>query len=140
MVTSSIKSPQDIADATNAWRNKRQEHVLVLTLDTGHRIIRRHVVAIGSLDKALFHPRDVFYRAIKDNAKAIILVHNHPSGRVEPSELDQEITDRIGMAGGLMGIPMVDHVIITKNGWYSFRQEYRIKDYDDVLRIAELGK
>jgi DNA repair protein RadC len=75
-----VCTPGDVAEALKDYCCQRQEHFFCITLDTAHRLIHRWVVTIGTLDKTIVHPRDIFYRAIKDNAAAVILAHNHPSG------------------------------------------------------------
>lgn len=115
-----IKSPADAAHVLRPFRLKRQEHFIVLTLRTSHEVIRRRTVAIGTLNKCIVHPRDVFFPAIKDNAQSIIIGHNHPSGDISPSPEDAEITRRMKEAGELLGISVLDHVIIAKKGFYSY--------------------
>jgi len=77
---------------------------------------------IGTLNANLVHPREIFAEALKQNAASVILVHNHPSGDPEPSEDDLEITKRIQEAGKIMGIDVLDHIIITKNKLFSFKE------------------
>jgi DNA repair protein RadC len=115
-----IRTPIDVYETTRKYRTKRQEHFVVITLDGAHQIIKVHTVTIGLINRTIIHPREVFYVAIKDSSAAIMLVHNHPSGNVEPSPEDIEITKRLKEAGELMGIEVLDHVIIGKNSFYSF--------------------
>jgi DNA repair protein RadC len=93
-----------------------REQFCVLHLDVRHRLISREVVSIGHLSSALVHPREVFKAAILANAAAIALVHNHPSGDAEPSREDVDVTRRLVRAGELLGIPVLDHVIVTSKG------------------------
>jgi DNA repair protein RadC len=119
-----VRTPGDVYNfLKNRFGGKRQEHFLCLTLNGAHEVIKSHVVTIGILNRTIVHPREVFYRAIKDNAAAIIIAHNHPSGRTVPSPEDEELTRRLKEAGEIMGIPILEHLIITKkNGYYSFRE------------------
>ena len=99
-----------------------KENFIVVYLDTKNRIIRDEGISIGTLNSSLIHPREVFKNAIKESANAIILVHNHPSGDVEPSEEDRTITKILFDTGELLSIKVLDHVIIGNNKWYSFRE------------------
>jgi DNA repair protein RadC len=79
-------------------------------------------VSIGTLGAALVHPRDVFREAIRRNVAAVVLVHNHPSGDPEPSRDDIELTRRLSSVGKLVGIEVIDHVIVAKDGYVSLRE------------------
>jgi DNA repair protein RadC len=105
---------------------RRQERFLVVALDARNRIIRHHVVALGSLAVCVVHPREVFGPVIRDRAAAVILVHNHPSGDPTPSPEDVELTDRLAKAGQLLGITVLDHLVIGKEGYFSFRDAGKI--------------
>lgn len=115
-----IKQPRDAVNALKRYRKMKQEHFLVLTLDGEHKVIRVTVATVGILNRTLVHPREIFRRAIEDNANAIILSHNHPSGNTEPSEEDNEVTSRLSEAGKLLGISVLDHIIISPSGFYSY--------------------
>jgi DNA repair protein RadC len=106
---------QDIA----GWA---QECFVVITLDQKNRVIGNHVVSIGSLTESLVHPRDVFRHAILDNAAAIALVHNHPSGDPEPSRADRQLTHRLRECADLMGFRLIDHVVAGRGRYYSFAE------------------
>ncbi len=99
------------------------ELFLALLLDVKHRVLREARVSVGILDGSLIHPREVFAPAVGERAGAVILVHNHPSGDPAPSPEDREVTRRLRAAGGIVGIPVLDHVIIGNRGFYSFREE-----------------
>ena len=103
-----------------SYSKRRQEHFMVLTLNGAHCAIRRHVVTKGLANRTMVHPREVFYPAIKDNAVAIIIAHNHPSNSLDPSNEDRVVTDRLIAAGEIMGIPVLDHMIICRDTYYSF--------------------
>lgn len=81
---------------------------------------------MGILNSALVHPREVFKQAIRKNAHAIILVHNHPSGDPEPSDEDHQITETMTKAGKLLGIPVLDHVVVGDKKYFSFSEEGKI--------------
>jgi len=90
-----------------------REQFVCCHLDVKNRLISREVVSVGHLSSALVHPREVFKAAILANAASVALAHNHPSGSTEPSREDIEITRRLFKAGELLGIPVLDHVVIT---------------------------
>lgn len=99
------------------------EVFLVLLLDVKARLLRDVRVATGILDKSLIHPREVFAPAVEERAASVILLHNHPSGDPSPSAEDREVTRRLRAAGGIVGIPVLDHVIIGSRSYYGFREE-----------------
>jgi DNA repair protein RadC len=109
-----------------SFAKKRQEHFIVLTLNVSHYVISMRIVSIGLMNRTIIHPREVFIHAIKDNAIAIIVCHNHPSNKVEPSDEDIEITKLLKEAGEIIGIRLLDHVIISKSGYYSFKQNNKM--------------
>lgn len=98
----------------------------ILLLDTKHRILRTVVVSIGTIDAALVHPREVFREAVAGAAAALVLFHNHPSGDPTPSTDDLELTGRLVMAGRLMGIDVLDHVILGDGRYCSFKETGRL--------------
>lgn len=104
-------------------KNEKQEHFYTLMLNSQNSIIGEHLISKGILDASILHPREVFKPAIKDSASKIILVHNHPSGDQSPSPEDLEITQKIMKAGEELGIKVLDHVIIGKEGFWSFREQ-----------------
>ncbi len=103
--------------------DKKKEYFYCLCLDTKHRIIQETLVSVGILDASLIHPREVFSPAIKACAHAVILVHNHPSGEAEPSANDTEVTKLLKEAGRMLGIEVLDHIIIGKDGYASLKEK-----------------
>jgi DNA repair protein RadC len=101
----------------------KKEHFYALLLDSKNRIIKEELISVGTLNASLVHPREVFKAAIKESANTIILVHNHPSGDVTPSEADEQIADRFNDSGKLLKIKVKDHVIIGKENYYSFKEK-----------------
>lgn len=99
-----------------------REHFCILMLNARNQVLRREVVSIGCLDSAIVHPREIFKNCIKRSAASVILVHNHPSGDPTPSAEDLEITRRLSEGGKLLGITVLDHVIIGKGRYSSFRE------------------
>ncbi|MBN1278575.1 MAG: DNA repair protein RadC [Chlorobium sp.] len=102
--------------------DETKEHLFVLHLNTKNRVIRHEQVSVGTLNASLIHPREVFKSAIRESAHSIILVHNHPSGDVEPSNADRQVTGILKRAGSLLQIELLDHVIVGKENWFSFRE------------------
>ena len=117
-----ISAPQDIYPALLEFVSKRQEHFIVVTLNGSHAVINVRVVSIGLVNRTVVHPREIFYPAVQDNAVSIIVAHNHPSGNLEPSKEVIEITDKVKKAGEIMGIQLLDHLIISKNGLFSLSE------------------
>ena len=110
-----------------------EEMMYLVTLNTRHCPTSYTEVARGSLNETIVHPREIFKRAIVTNSHAIILVHNHPSGNVEPSPQDHNMTERIRKAGELLGIKLLDHLIIAPatlqigHVYYSFAEHGYLK-------------
>jgi DNA repair protein RadC len=100
-----------------------REHCLVVLLDRKNRLIGLNTVAIGSLNAAVVHPREVFKPAILANAATIIVVHNHPSGDPQPSQEDKLLTRKLILAGEALSIQLLDHVILGYERYYSFKDE-----------------
>lgn len=107
-------------------RSKKQEYILCLSLDSGNRLIARRVVTIGTLTSSLVHPREIFAGPLKDRAASVIVAHNHPSGDPHPSRKDIEATQQLIAGGILLGIPLRDHIIVAKEGQFSFRSNHLI--------------
>ena len=100
-----------------------RERVRVLYLDAKNRLVKDEHISEGTIDEASVHPREVIHHALDCGAKALILVHNHPSGNPEPSRADIQLTHRIAEAGRLMGIAVHDHVIVGREGHVSLREK-----------------
>lgn len=115
-----ILTPSDIYKETYHFANDEQEHLIVMALNGAHEIIFINAVTVGLINRTLAHPREIFADALKERATAIILVHNHPSGNLEPSNEDKALTEAMVKAGKLLGIKVLDHLIISRNGFYSF--------------------
>ena len=118
-----ITSAQEVYEELKSFSTKSQEHFLTITLDGASHIINTRIVFIGTLNQSLVHPREVFADAIADRAAGIIIAHNHPSGTLEASRADIQITQRLKEVSKLVGIELLDHVILAKGGWYSFSDE-----------------
>ena len=118
-----ITSAEDVYEELKSFSTKSQENFLTITLDGASHIINTRTVFIGTLNQSLVHPREVFADAIVDRAAGIIIAHNHPSGTLEASRADVQITQRLKEVSKLVGIELLDHVILAKGGFYSFSDE-----------------
>ena len=125
-----ISTPDDLIPFVNHYAMSEKEHFLAVTLNGGHNIIQIHVVSIGTTNRALIHPREVFGEAIRENATALILCHNHPSGHTYPSPEDIDATNNLIEASKIIGIPILDHIIIDCNSYFSFKE-------NGLLLVAE---
>jgi DNA repair protein RadC len=114
---SQLLSPQDVFDNLKDIRVSKKEHFVVFFLDSRNQEIKREVISIGTINASLVHPREVFEPAVK------ILAHNHPSGTLEPSEDDLTVNKRLSEAGKILGIEVLDHIIVTKEGFISFKEK-----------------
>jgi len=103
--------------------NYYKEHFLICSLDSRNNLIAVDEISVGTLTSSLVHPREAFEVAIKRHAAHIILAHNHPSGETDPSEDDLKVTRRLCDAGKMMGIAVLDHLIITKTTYLSFKEK-----------------
>ena len=114
-----IDSPESAAEQFDFIKDKRQEHLALLTLDGARRLIQCRTITIGTLTASLVHPREVFSPAIEDRAASIIIGHNHPSGVLDISAQDREVSNSIKKAGELLGIHLDDHLIVSEAGYVS---------------------
>jgi len=118
-----VSSVKDVTLQVSYLREKTREHLMAIYLNARNELLFRKHVFVGTLNANLVHPREIFSEALKQNAASVILVHNHPSGDPEPSEDDLTITKRLTEAGKIMGIDVLDHIIITKNKVFSFKEK-----------------
>lgn len=102
--------------------DKQQEHFLVIYLNTQHQIIGVKTLFVGTLDRSIIHPREIFKEAMAVSSSKIMVVHNHPSGTLTPSNADIQVTKNLKEIGELMGIPLLDHLIVSTSGYVSLRQ------------------
>ncbi len=122
--TINMKSTKEVSlYLQNKIGNKEKELFIVLYLDAKYHLIEDRIISIGILNSALAHPREIFKPAFSLGANAIIVSHNHPSGLVYPSKDDKDITRQLFQVGEVMGIELIDHIIVTTDSFFSFRQE-----------------
>ena len=101
---------------------KQQEYFICISLNGANEVIEKRVVTIGLLDKSPVHPREVFADVIADRAAAVIFAHNHPSGDLQPSQSDLQLQEQLIEAGKILGIRVLDHVIVSRKGYFSFQE------------------
>ncbi len=117
-----VRGPENIYELTRDIRNLNREHFVGFYLNSRNQVLRREIISIGSLNASIVHPREVFVPAIAVSAANLILAHNHPSGDPTPSEEDLAITRRIQEAGRLLGIELLDHVVVARETYASFKE------------------
>ncbi|MDI6775582.1 MAG: JAB domain-containing protein [Verrucomicrobiota bacterium] len=109
--------------ALAAWTKETREHFIALYLNARNNLLASpYVVSVGTLTASLVHPREVFGPALWAGAAGVIVAHNHPSGEAHPSAEDGAATKRLAQAGRTLGVPLLDHVILAGEGYYSFRE------------------
>ena len=116
--------PKDVWEELADIRKSKKEHFVILYLNARNKEIERDVVSIGTISASLVHPREVYKKAIEHEASIIIAAHNHPSNEVEPSDADINITRRLSEASKILGIELQDHVIVSRDSYYSIRENY----------------
>ncbi len=136
-----VNTPEKAVELMRDYLNDfDREAVLVLTLDSAMHPLNVSTVSVGSLNGSLVVGREVYKTAIMANAAGIILMHNHPSGNLKPSNEDHMITETMKNAGELLGIRLLDHIITSKCGMYSFREEGLLSDCNTAMMAAEEEK
>ena len=118
-----IKEAKDVLPLLNDIAGKKQEYFVCISLNGTNEVIEKRIVTVGLLDKTQVHPREVFADVITDRAAAVIFAHNHPSGELKPSSSDLKIHEQLTEAGKIIGINVLDQIIISKKGYYSFQEE-----------------
>lgn len=118
-----LRSPKDIYDFVRHYAYEDQEQLIVIGFNGSGDVLCCDVVTKGLADKTVVHPREVFKNVIKNSGISIVMVHNHPSGNLQPSSADKDITEQISLASKVLGIRLLDHLIISTYGYYSFREQ-----------------
>ena len=129
------RTPEDVANLCADLRQSAQEAFIVIDLNSKNNVIDKRLVSLGLLDASLVHPREVFRGAIVNNAAAIVVAHNHPSGDPTPSAEDVRITRQLVDAGRILSIRVLDHVVIGRPeatgpgapGFFSMRESALVK-------------
>ena len=121
-----IKQPADIFTLVRHYADRKQERFISLSLNGAHEVLAVRVVTIGLVNKTIVHPREVFADIIQDRAAAFCVAHNHPSGQLESSFEDDEITERLQAAAKILGLHFVDHIIFSQSSWWSFKEHGKL--------------
>ena len=124
-----ISVPSDVVGVLNnvfKLNMQCEEVFVILCMDTKNKIVGAFEVSRGTINSSIVHPREVFKRAMMCNAASIIAGHNHPSGIVTPSEEDKNITKRLVEAGVMLGMPVIDHLIVGEDSYYSFKEDGKL--------------
>lgn len=115
--------PYSVADYyMERFRHEKVEHILLLLLDSGLHLLEEELISTGTVNASLLSPREVYICAFRAQATHIMLLHNHPGGNPVPSNNDIEITNRISEIGKTIDIPLLDHIIIGDNSYFSFKE------------------
>lgn len=114
-----VRTARDVYDYVKNMRDLPREHLRGIYLDSRYKVIRDETLSIGTANAHIIHPRDVFKPAIEYGAVAVIIVHNHPSGSLKPSRADYDVTEQLSTVGTVLGIPLIDHIIVSSKGFAS---------------------
>lgn len=120
---SKITSSTDVLPLVSDIINKKQEYFVCISLNGAGEVVGNRIITVGLVNHSLVHPREVFADAITDRAASVILVHNHPSGTLEPSKQDILMTKQLVEAGAILGIKVLDHLIVSKKGHLSMKEK-----------------
>ena len=115
-----ISSPSDAVPLLYQYASSKKEHFVSISLNGAHEVLAIQLVSIGSLNRTIVHPREVFAEPLQLHSAGVIVSHNHPSGNTEPSREDIELTERLSEAGRILGISLLDHLITSETGFFSF--------------------
>ncbi len=121
-----IELTVDALPLVRHYSDRKQEHFLCISLNGANEVIATRVVSVGLVNRTQVHPREVFADPIADRAVSVIVAHNHPSGTPIPSSQDIEVTRRLKAAGDTLGIRLLDHLIFTRNSYYSFQEHNKV--------------
>jgi DNA repair protein RadC len=121
-LSSVVKQPQDLLPLVRHYAMEPQEHFLSVLLNGAHEVLEICVVGVGLINRTLVHPREVFCEAVKQRAAAVVLCHNHPGGTAQPSPDDVATTKLLVEASKCLRISVLDHIIVTRDSYYSFRE------------------
>ncbi len=117
-----IESAADAYELVADLKNRKQEHFVCISLNGAHELIEKRIVTVGLLDSSPVHPREVFADVIADRAAAVIFAHNHPSGNLKPSVQDSTTHRQLTAAAEILGIRILDHIIVSSRGYFSYRE------------------
>lgn len=122
-----INRASDLIPFIKHFTIEHREHFLCITLNGAHELIKINVISVGTINKTLVHPREVFCEAVTQRASGIICCHNHPYGACEPSEADIQTTKLLKHASEILSIAFLDHIIITREDYFSFQEHHLLE-------------
>lgn len=126
-------NPYSIAEYyMERFRHQNVEYILLIMFDSGMHVVGEHILSKGTVNASLLSPREVFIQAFKEQAAGIMILHNHPGGNPVPSDNDLQITEQIKEAGKLMDIPLIDHIILGDNSYFSFKESSLLTEKSGV--------
>jgi len=120
--TVKITNAKDVLPLVADIAGKKQEYFVCISLNGANEVIKNRIVTIGLVNSSQIHPREVFADVIADRAAAVIFAHNHPSGELRPSNSDSKTHKQLVDAGKILGIRVLDHIILTRKGYFSFQE------------------
>ena len=123
-----VHKPEDLLPFIKQYAYKAAEHFIAVSLSGAHEILSQKVVAVGNSNAAIINPREVFFEAVQTRASAVILAHNHPSGGASPSDDDIDTTRRLCSAADILGISVLDHIIVSRSEYFSFKEHNMLKE------------
>ncbi len=121
-----VKHPSEAYALIRHHADRRQERFICISLNGAHEVLAVRIVTVGLVNRTVVHPREVFADPLTDRASAVIVAHNHPSGKLEPSAEDLEITERLTTAANILGISFLDHLIFSETAFYSFSEDGKL--------------
>jgi len=120
--TIKIANAKDVLPLVADIAGKKQEYFVCISLNGANEVIEKRIVTIGLVNSSQIHPREVFADVIADRAASVIFAHNHPSGELRPSKGDSKTHKQLIDAGKILGIRILDHIIVTRKGYFSFQE------------------
>ncbi len=121
-----IKFPADVLPLLQHYADRKQEHFLCVSINGANEVMNVRVVSIGLINKSHVHPREVFADVLSERASAVIVAHNHPTGDLTPSSEDIQVTRQLKEAAKILGLSLLDHIIFSAKGYYSFVEKGEI--------------
>jgi DNA repair protein RadC len=119
-----VDSPAELMPHISFLKHLKQEQMVLITMNGGNKIIKIRSISLGTANSTQAHPREAFAPAIEDRAVAVIFAHNHPSGNHEPSTEDLLLTQKLCESGQILGIPVLDHIVVSSSGFTSIKGRY----------------
>jgi len=129
-----IRHPRDIYSLIRHHADRKQERFLCISLNGAHEVLAVRIITIGLVNRTIIHPREVFADPIHDRASAVAVAHNHPSGNLNPSDEDNEITTRLKASADILGLNFLDHLIFSDTSYFSYREENFLDDSKGPLQ------